>query len=99
MYSGDLEQLCDDFYMIDGGRILCHEDTDRLLSEYAVLKVSEADYDGMDQNHILRKRKEKYGWCLLTDQKRYYAENYPGIIVERVTMDDYVMMMLKGEKV
>ncbi len=97
--SGDLEQLCDDFYMIDGGRILCHEDTDRLLSEYAVLKVSEADYDGMDQNHILRKRKEKYGWCLLTDQKRYYAENYPGIIVERVTMDDYIMMMLKGEKV
>ena len=39
--SGDLEQLCDDFYMIDGGKIICHEDTDRLLSDYAIVKVAE----------------------------------------------------------
>ena len=52
--SGDLEQLCDDFYMIDGGRILCHEDTDRLLSDYAVLKVSEKDYESLDKSYILR---------------------------------------------
>ncbi len=96
--SGDLEQLCDDFYLIDGGRILSHEDTDRLLSDYAVLKVGEGDYEGLDRGYILRKRKESFGWSLLTDQKRYYAENCPGIVIERITMDEYMMMMLKGEK-
>ena len=30
--SGDLEGLCDDIYMIHEGRIVLHEDTDRLLS-------------------------------------------------------------------
>lgn len=95
--SGDLEQLCDDFYMIDQGKMLCHEETDRLLSDYAVLKVSDQDYDVLDKSYVLRRKKESFGWSLLTDQKRYYAENYPEIVVERITMDEYIMMMLKGE--
>ena len=95
--SGDLEQLCDDFYMIDQGQILCHEETDRLLSDYAVLKVSDRDYDKLDRRFILRRQKESFGWRLLTNQKRYYAENNPEIVIERITMDEYIMMMLKGE--
>ena len=95
--SGDLEQLCDDFYMIDNGQIICHEETDRLLSDYAVLKVSDKDLETLDKSYILRRRKEGFGWSLLTDQKRYYAENCPGMVVERITMDEYIMMMLKGE--
>ena len=97
--SGDLEQLCDDFYMIDNGQIICHEETDRLLSDYAVLKVSEKDYEALDKSYVLRRRKEGFGWSLLTDQKRYYAENCPGMVVERITMDEYIMMMLKGETI
>ena len=95
--SGDLEQLCDDFYMIDNGQIICHEETDRLLSDYAVLKVSDKDLETLDKSYILRRRKEGFGWSLLTDQKRYYAENCPGMVVERITMDEYIMMMLNGE--
>ena len=95
--SGDLEQLCDDFYMIHNGRILCHEETDRLLSDYAVLKVSDADYEALDKSYLLRRQKEAYGWRVLTDQKRYYAENCPGMVIERITMDEFIMMMLKGE--
>ena len=95
--SGDLEQLCDDFYMIDNGQIICHEETDRLLSDYAVLKVSDKDLETLDKSYILRRRKEGFGWSLLTDQKRYYAENCPGMVVERITMDEFIMMMLRGE--
>ena len=93
--SGDLEQLCDDFYMIDGGQIVCHEETDRLLSNYAILKV--ADDAQIDPQYILRRRREPFGWSLLTDQKQYYAENCPGLVVERITLDEFIMMMLKGE--
>ena len=93
--SGDLEQLCDDFYMIDGGQIVCHEETDRLLSNYAILKV--ADDAQIDPQYILRRRREPFGWSLLTDQKQYYAENCPGLVVERITLDEFIMIMLKGE--
>ncbi len=95
--SADLEHLCDDFYMISGGRILCHEDTDRLLSDYALIKVSPQDYEDIDRAGVLRRRREAFGWTLLTDQKRFYAENYPRLVIERITMDEFILMMLKGE--
>ena len=42
--SSDLESLCDDIYMIHEGKIIMHEDTDVLLSDYAILKVDEQQY-------------------------------------------------------
>ena len=95
--SSDLEQLCDDFYMIAGGTVLCHEDTDRLLSDYAILKVDPTQYAAIDTQYILRRRDETFGYSLLTDQRRYYAENATGVVIEKITMDEFILMMLKGE--
>ncbi len=95
--SSDLETLCDDLYMIHGGRIILHEDTDILLSDYAVLKVSPEQYAAMDKAHLLRVRKESFGYSLLTDQRRYYAENHPQLSVERGSIDGVITMLIKGE--
>lgn len=48
--SSDLEGLCDDFYMIDHGNVLLHEETDVLLSKYGVLKVTEKQYEDLDKH-------------------------------------------------
>ena len=85
--SGDLETLCDDVYMIHEGRIVLHEDTDVLLSDYAVLKVDERQYDTLDKQYILRCRKESFGYSCLTNQKRYYLENYPKLAVIKGTIE------------
>lgn len=56
--SSDLESLCDDFYMIHAGKIILHEDTDVLLSDYAVLKVAEEEYENWISNTLLRSGKK-----------------------------------------
>ena len=89
--SSDLESLCDDLYMIHSGKIIFHEDTDVLLSEYAVLKVSEEEYRKLDQQYLLKIKKESYGYNCLTNQKQFYAENYPDIVIENGNIDDLVM--------
>ena len=81
--SGDLEHFCDDLYMIHEGKIVLHEETDRILEEYGFLKVSEQEYEALDKEYLLRVRKEPFGYSCLTNQKNYYLENYPGIIVEK----------------
>ena len=75
--SSDLEGLCDDIYMIHEGKIVLHEETDILLSEYAVLKVDEKQYESMDKQYILKKKKESFGYSCLTNQRQFYHENYP----------------------
>ncbi len=96
--SGDLESLCDDLYMIHEGKIILHEDTDVLLSDYALIKVSSSQYEKLDQQFILRRRRENFGYSCLTNQKRYYLENYPQIAIEKGTVDEVITMMIRGEK-
>lgn len=96
--SSDLEGLCDDIYMIHEGKIILHEDTDVLLNEYGLIKASPEQFAGLDRKHILRVRRESYGYDCLTDQKRYYRENYPDIVVENGALDDVIMMLTGGKE-
>ena len=47
--SSDLENLCDDIYLIHDGKIILHEDTDVILDQYGILKVNEAQYATLDK--------------------------------------------------
>ncbi len=95
--SSDLENLCDDIYMIHKGKIVLHENTDVLLDEYGLIKADEKQYEALDKAHILRVKKEHYGYSCLTDEKAFYMENYPGLTVERGSVDEVITMMVKGE--
>ncbi len=95
--SSDLEGLCDDLYMIDNGQIILHEDTDVLLDSYAVLKVSEKQYQALDKRHFIKVKREAFGYSCLTDKKQFYLENYPEIIIEKGNIDETMMLMVKGE--
>ncbi len=96
--SGDLENFCDDIYMIDEGKIILHEETDALLDSYALLKMTAQQYQKLDKKYILRRKKESYGISCLTDKKRFYMENYPDLTVEKGSIDELITMMVKGEE-
>lgn len=95
--SGDLEGLCDDIYMIDNGKIILHQDTDVILSSYGILKLRDEEYRKLDKSHILKIKKENFGVSCLTDEKQFYLDNYPGIVVERGGIDSVITMMIGGE--
>ncbi|MBQ6367259.1 MAG: ABC transporter ATP-binding protein [Erysipelotrichaceae bacterium] len=96
--SSDLENLCDDVYLIDGGKLILHEDTDVILSQYAVLKCDEETYPMLDQNYLLKTVKEKFGYRCLTKEKQFFQENYPGLVIERAGIDDLILMLTGGKK-
>ena len=97
--SDDLQNLCDDIYMIHEGRIILHEDTDVLLSDYALLKLESEQFDIIDKQYILRAKKEPYGYSCLTNQRQFYLENYRDIVIEKVSIDTIITMMIRGKKV
>ena len=97
--SSDLEGLCDDLYMIHGGKVILHEETDVLLNNYALLKVSEAQYRRLERKYLLRVKKESYGYNCLTRHGQFFLENYPDMVVETGSMDNVIMMLVQGEGV
>ena len=93
----DLEGLCDDIYLIHKGKILLHEDTDVILSDYAVLRMDEKEFRNLDQNVIIGWKKEAFGYSCLTNQKQYFIDNYPGLVIEKCGIDDLILMMTGGK--
>lgn len=96
--STDLEGLCDDIYLIHEGQIILHEETDALLNEYGLIKADEGQYAKLDKEHILSVRRTPYGYDCLTDQRQYYRENYPDVVVENGSLDEVITMMTGGKR-
>lgn len=96
--SSDLEGLCDDVYMIDNGKIVLHEETNVLLDEFGVLKVTEAQYETLDKAYIMSKKKEAFGYALLTREKKFYQENYPEIAIEKAGIDQIITLLISGKR-
>ena len=96
--SSDLEDFCDDIYMIDHGQVILHEETDTLLNEYGLLKVDGKQYERLDKTYVLRSRKETFGYSCLTNEKQFYEENYPDVVIEKGSIDELIMMMIRGER-
>ena len=97
--SSDLESLCDDIYMIHDGKIILHEETDILLSDYALLKLDQNQFEQLDKQYIVKYKKETYGYSCLTNQKQFYLENYPDIIIEKGNIDNLITMISRGVEI
>ncbi|MEE1027385.1 MAG: ABC transporter ATP-binding protein [Agathobacter sp.] len=95
--SSDLEGLCDDIYLIHDGRLLLHEEIDNIMSNYALVKVNKNDYETIDKTYFLATKQENFGYVCLTNQKRYYLENYPKVVVENGNIDELILMMTGGK--
>lgn len=96
--SGDLESLCDNIYMIHDEKIIMHEDTDVLLSDYALIKIDPEQYAALDKQYILRVKEEKYGNSCLTNQRQFYIDNYPKAVIEKSNIDEIITMMIMGSE-
>lgn len=94
--STDLEQLCDSLYFIDQGKIILSEDTDVLLDEYGILKLTDDQYSKLDKEHITKTLPASFGYQCLTKQRQFYRENYPEVAVEKANIDEIVYMMMGG---
>ncbi|WP_448903171.1 ABC transporter ATP-binding protein [Eubacterium sp.] len=102
--SSDLENLCDDIYMINDGKIILHEDMYKLLDLYGVIKANEEQYENLKsdtnyKNIILCCEKEKYGYKCITNDRQYIVDNYPEIVIEKGNIDELIMVLVKGEKI
>ena len=96
--SSDLEGLCDDVYFIENGKIILHEETDTLIDEYGVIKVTKDQYEKLDKEYLICTKEDKYGCTCLTKHKYYFMENYPKIVVEKCSIDEVITLMLGGRK-
>lgn len=91
--ASDLEHLSDEIVLIKNGKVLFKEKMYRITEDYALIK---SDGTPLDE-YIIAREKTPYGMRYLSDQKQFYRENYPDLIIENVNLEDLEVIFFQGE--
>lgn len=96
--TSDLDRIADDIIFIDDGDILLEERKDKIINNYGVLKCNIEDIDKLDRSDILSKKKTKYFFEILVNDKDLMRKKYPNFVVDNITLEELMVLMIKGER-
>ena len=99
--TSDLERIADRIVCIDAGSIIFDLPKDVITDEMGIARCRVADLEkiadaGMVPEHELRYLRHDYGIDVLVPDRYDFARRFPEIPCDRMTIDDYMPLTLKG---
>ena len=99
--TSDLERIADRIVCIDAGRIVFDLEKDAITDSAGIARCRVADLEriassGMIPDSELRYLRHDYGIDVLVPDRFAFAEMFPDIPCDRMTIDDYMSLTLKG---
>lgn len=97
--TSDLEHIADEIIFIDKGKMLFQKSRDEIIDNYGILKCDIDYFSNIDKKDIIAYKKTKYAYEILVDNKEQVSRKYNGCIVDKITLEDLMVLVIKGEKV
>lgn len=94
----DLEKIADKVIFLDKGKIVMNESKDDIIDNYAILKCDIDSFNKIDKEDIIRFKKNKYNYEILIKDKRKLKKKYNEFIIDNITLDDLMYLVVKGDK-
>lgn len=69
------------------------------MDNYAVLKCDIDYFSNIEKEDILTYRKTKYAYEILVNNKEKISKKYEQSIVDKITLEDLMVLIIKGERV
>lgn len=96
--TSDLEHIADYITFIDNGEIVLTKTRDELLENYGIVKCSEEEFKKIDKNDFVKYKKSKYEYDILVENKYEFRKKYNIEIIDKSSLDDIMLIYIKGEK-
>lgn len=96
--TSDLEHIADKIIFINKGKILLDKNRDDLLDNYGILKCDIDSFDTISKEDIIVYKKNKYNYEILVDNISKIKKKYKNFIVDKITLEELMVLMIKGVK-
>lgn len=96
--TSDLEHIADEIIFIDKGQIILYKSKDELLDNYGILKCDIGTFDKISKKDIICYKKNKYNYEILVSDRNKMLKKYKNFIVDKITLDELMVLVIKGEK-
>ena len=95
--TSDLERIADYIVFLHNGKVVFNKPKDELRYKYGIIKCGAAQFDRIDKSEIIAYRKQDYEWQVLIADRVAAQAKYPDAIIDPATIDDIMLLFVKGE--
>lgn len=97
--TSDLEKVADYITYLHQGKVVLSDSKDEILEHYGRVGCSQADLSTIAPEDLLRIRRGSFGCEALVVDRTAFSRKYPQFPVDRVTLEDIMLFIGKGEAV
>lgn len=97
--TSDLERVADYVTFLHGGKVVFSSRKDELLDRAGILKCGASRFGSLDPSDFLRVRRGAVECEALVADRQSAVRKYPGLVVDPATLDEIMVLTIKGEKV
>ncbi|WP_342439933.1 ABC transporter ATP-binding protein [Paenibacillus sp. FSL L8-0436] len=96
--TSDLEKIADFITFIHQGKIILTAKKDDLIYGYGVARCKIDHFNRIDKADRLAYRVKNFQTDVLVKDKKEFERKYDGIIVDNVSIDEIMLLLVKGEE-
>ena len=96
--TSDLEHIADRIVFIDKGQIVMDSLRDELIDNYGIIKCDSRYFDKINKEDIIRYKKNRYDIQILVSNRNKLNKKYKDCVIDKITLEDLMVLMIKGEK-
>lgn len=97
--TSDLEKIADYITFIHEGRIILTASKNELAYEYGIMRCKESQFKELDKEDVVAYRKRDYQTDVLTADAKKAQKKYGDIVIDRVSIEEIMVMLVKGERI
>ena len=97
--TSDLEKVADYITFIHNGKLIMTASKNDLVYNYAVMRCKESQFLALDPSDIIAYRKRDFQIDVLVDNGKEAQRKYKGTVVDHVSVDEIMLLLVKGERV
>ena len=92
----DLEQIADYITFINKGGILLSGRKDEILESYGIIKCGKDDSAKIAKEDIVASKVTEFGTEMMVSDRQKCKAKYPGLIIDKATLDEIMVFHVKG---
>lgn len=96
--TSDLEKIADYITFIHEGRIILTASKNELAYEYGIMRCKESQFQELDKEDVVAYRKRDFQTDVLTADAKKAERKYRDVVIDRVSIDEIMVMLVKGER-
>ena len=97
--TSDLEKIADYITFIHNGKLIMAASKNDLVYNFAVMRCKESQFLELDPGDILAYRKRDYQIDVLVSNGNEIQRKYRNAVVDHVSIDEIMLLLVKGERV